>query len=383
MLMVGAPRDELSSIISHLQQQVGARQPGSAAEATAAAYINARLRRVGARVGTQAVPIPAYPHRTATAIYALAVCAALIAPWLPLPALLLAGWAYGALIIDQMIAPLPRIGPRLESQNVFGTRAVTPNYNGEVRAPRWRVLLLARLDTPAAPQGLRQLLAPTSIGLAAKLFGPALVLAAAIAAMVTTVFAWVLTVVAVAYLMLLIGITLLPPAPSDSSAADTALATLVPAMAHLSTLHQVELWAIALGATDNGSDTVTMLLRHFPFDPATTLVIGVEALVGAQLAYATREGALRGWATSREVLRLADAADAADTTIDAEPRPFRSDGGMTAPFRRRRFRTLTLFGAPGNGEPIVSGHLLAEQAVRLITGIVEQLDGESGEAVKR
>ncbi len=375
--MLSAPRDELESIISHLQQQVGARQPGSAAEATAAAYINARLRRVGARVGTHAVTIPAHPQRTATAIFALAVCAALITPWLPLPALLLAGWAFGALLIDQMIAPLPRIGPRLESQNVFGTRAVAPDYNGGVRTPRWRVLLLARLDTPTAPQGLRQLLAPTSIGLTAKLLGPALVLAAAIAATVTTVFAWVITIVAVAYLVLLIGITLLPPTLPDSPAADTALATLVPAMAHLSTLHQVELWAIALGAVDNGSDTVTTLLRHFPFDPATTLVIGVEELAGTQLAYATREGALRGWPTNPEVLRLADAADAADTTIDAEPRPFRSDQGLTALFRRRRFRTLTLFAAPGDGETAPpTGSLLAEQVVRLVTGIVEQLDGE-------
>jgi hypothetical protein len=374
--MLTASRDELQSVLGYLQQQVGDRQPGSAAEATAAAYVNARLRRAGTRVGTQAVSVPHHPQRTAAAIFALAVLAALLAPWLPIPGLLLAVWALCALIFDRLIAALPALGGRLESQNVFGTRAIAHDQRGGALAPRWRVVVLARLDTPPAPVGLQHLLAPTRTGALARLLGPCLALAAAIAALVAPGFAWLFATIAGAYLILLIGVALQRPTRLPQPDVTPALAALVPTLGRLTNLRRVELWGVALGAVANGESSAVTLLRNFPFEPACTFIIGIEDLAGAQLAYATREGAFIGRPTKPQLLRLADAADAADTTIDAEPRPFRADNGLTAAFRRRGFHTLTVFGAPGNGAPAVDGALLAEQAVRLVTGIVEQLERE-------
>lgn len=370
-------RDEAQSITSYLQEQMGPRRPGSAAEATAAAYINARLRQVGAHVGTQALDIAARPQHIFTIIFALAFLGAVVAPFLPLAGILLALWAVGALLADRLIAPLPAPGPRLVSQNVFGMRAISADFPGAVRTPRWRVVILARLDTPPAPAGLRRLFAPTRSGALARLAGPALALAAAIAALALPALAWPIAAGAAAYLALLVGASLLPPIDPAPGPATPGLAALVATMARLTNLQQVELWTVALGAAANGDTSVRTLLHSFPFDPATTLVIGIEDLAGAHLAYATREGALFGRPTDPLLLRLADAADAADTTIDAEPRPFTYDDALTAGFRRRAFRTLTIFTAPGAAQPPAASHLLTEQAVRLTTGIVEQLEREA------
>lgn len=372
--MVSVPRDELQTVAGHLEQQVGVRQAGSAAEATAAAYVNARLRRVGARVGTHAVTLPANPYRTTAAVFAFAAAAALLALWLPVPGGLLAAWTLGALLADRLFAPLPAFGARLASQNVFGTREIARDLGSAVQLPRWRVVLLARLDTPQQYHGVRRLLAPTRSGALARLLGPALALGVAPLALWAPVLAWLWAGVTIAYLALLIGLMLRPAPQTPPQPAVPAPAVLVAVLGSLSQLRHVEVWGVTLGGVAKGDGGATALLRSFPFATHDTLVIGIEDLSGAQLAYATREGALIGRPTAGNLLHLADAADAADTTIDAEPRPFRSDNGLTAPFRRRAYRTLTVFGAPdGAGAP----ERLGEQAVRFVTGIIEQLDRDT------
>jgi hypothetical protein len=164
--------------------------------------------------------------------------------------------------------------------------------------------------------------------------------------------------------------------PTDGGSG--ALAALIAAAGRLSGLGRVEVWAVGVGAAAADPGGVELLARRFPFSPANTMALAIQRLDQGQLVYVTREGALLARPADARLLRLAAAADAADTSIDAEPRPYLADDSMAAPLRRAGIAGLTLLSHPDPAA--AAGPVdpeLVERAARLIVGIVRALDSES------
>ncbi len=94
-----------------------------------------------------------------------------------------------------------------------------------------------------------------------------------------------------------------------------------------------------------------------------------------QPVFVTREGVLRERRSDRRLLALASAADAADVTIDAQPRRLRTRTLVALPLERGysgiSISSHSGFGAVATPEP---GTL--ERCVRLIVGMIRQLDSE-------
>ena len=94
-----------------------------------------------------------------------------------------------------------------------------------------------------------------------------------------------------------------------------------------------------------------------------------------QPVFVTREGLLRELRSDRRLLALASEADAADVTINAEPRQLRARTLAALPLRRG-YAGISISSHPDmrgvtNPDP---GTL--ERCVRLIVGMIRQLDRE-------
>lgn len=372
-------RDEAQAVLGHLAEFVGPRRPSSPEEASAAAYLNARLRRAGLRVDTRELRAPAFRGAAYAPLAALAALAALVGPLLPLPSLLMVAWLLLALIADSLIAPLPGPLRRLPSQDIIANREVDSGESDRPRGPRWRVLLLAPLDTPVERRGLARLAGPTRGPTLARLFLAALAATPAglaLAGRPAGILWAAATLFALAQLPLLVA-AVTPPAPAASDGGSGALAALVAAVTRLGGLARVELWAVGVGAASADQAGIELLARRFPFPPGETLALSIQRLDRGQLVYVTREGALLARPAAPRLLQLAAAADAADTTIDAEPRPYLADDTLLAPLRRAGIAGLTLLSRPDPSAPPASvDPALIERAARLIVGIVRGLDNE-------
>jgi len=380
--MDNATRDEtqeIQALVDQLADQAGLRRPTSPQEATAAAFVNARLRRAGMGVSTYELRVLPRPGGAYAAVGVLGLVAGLLAPLLPFPSFLLAAALLAALLADALLAPIPPVGSRRASQNIVGTRAVAGAAGIAPRPPRWRVLILAPLDTPVQRRGLAMLAGP-SRGAAIVRIGGALLLAGACLLLWLLPGPWwpLAPVAALPFVLLLIGATRpLTVAPGDGGLA--ALAALVTAASRLGTLEHVELWAVAVGAAGSDPRGVQSLLRRYPFERLSTRVIALEQLAGGQLVYATREGGLRARPADPLLLRLAAATDAADPQIDAEPRALAVEGSLAAPLRRLGYGAITIVASPPPAGPPANGSYrpdpqLIERAARLVVGIVRGLE---------
>ena len=139
--MYTAARDEaheIEGLLEHLAATAKERAPTSPAEAAAAAFVNGRLRRAGMGVSTYELRAVRRPGGAYMIVGALGLLAAALAPFAPLPSLLLALLLLGALLYDALGAPIPPVGPRRASQNIVGTRAVAGAAGLAPRPPRWR-----------------------------------------------------------------------------------------------------------------------------------------------------------------------------------------------------------------------------------------------------
>jgi hypothetical protein len=318
----------------------------------------------------------------------LGLLAALITPLAPVPSLLLALLLLGATLYDALGAPIPPVGPRHASQNIVGTRAISGAGGLAPRAPRWRVVLVAPLDTPAAPRGLATLAGPGRGAALLRLAAPALLLAAALLIWLLPGRGpwWLLLLpAALIFALLVAGAMGRPPLaapPADGGLA--ALAALVAAATRLGALERIELWAVAVGASGSDPRGIASLLRRYPFERASTLVIAIEQLAGEQLVYATREGGLGARRAHPLLLRLAADSDAADPQIDAEPRALDAAGALATPMRRLGFGAITVAARPNQGSAAsgdtpgadARAELLVERAARLVSGIVRRLEDE-------
>ncbi|NTU79966.1 MAG: hypothetical protein HGA45_11275 [Chloroflexales bacterium] len=379
--MYTATRDdsrELEALIGQLADQASSRSATSPGEATAAAFVNGRLRRTGMGVATYELRASPRLGGVYLLFGALGLLAAALALAFPLLSLLLALNLLGWVALDSFGVPTPPIGRRRASQNIVGTRAVAGAAGLKPIPPRWRVVLMAPLDAPQVRLGLAALAGPTRGAALARLAAIALVAAGAAALLLRSPW-WLVGLPGALGCLLVAVASIMPPTPAPADGGVAALATMVTAAQRIEQLERVELWAVAVGAAGTDPRGVTTLLPRYPFDRARTLFIALEDLAGGQVVYATREGA--SGPADELLLRLAAAADAADPLIDAEPRPLEVPGRLAAPLRRHGYRALTILARPAPGaRPDLVASLdprLVERAARMVVAIVRRLEAEA------
>jgi hypothetical protein len=365
-----SPRDEALTIISHLAE-IGPRRAGSPQEATAAAFINGRLRRAGMGVTTHSLLVSPRRRRLYGAAAAAGLFAALTAIFLPLPALALALAAIITLIIDAAIGPLSLIRPYQASQSIIGVQAIAGGAGLASRSPRWRVVLLAPLDSPTEATKLSALAGPSRSAAIARMITLTLVGLAAMAEILSPRHGWALLVVPTAILLALqLAGSLSGPRPALRDGSSGALAAMVLSAQRLRDLEHVEIWAAAIGASALDPGGVEDLLKIYPFERERTLIITLEQLDGGQLCYSI--GTRRA---NQEITTLAAAA----FQVTAVERARADGASLSEPLCRRGMRTISLYGHRDSRETAATYRAaapLSEGAARLITAIVEQLEGE-------
>lgn len=364
--MSNNPRDEAQRLISHLSE-IGIRHAGSPQEATAAAFVNAQMRRVGMGVTTSPLQITPRRRRLYGAVAACGLFAALSTIIVPLPALLLAVAAAAILLLDVAFGPLMPIGPRISSQSIIGTQAIARDESTGPREPRWRVVMLAPLDSPAATAGVAALAWPTRSATLTRLGALALIMIAALIELLSPRQGWALLALPATMVFGLQIVALLRgPQLAAHDGSLGALAALLLASRELRGLRQVELWAVAVGATALDVGGVEDLLRSYPFDPARTLMIAVEQLAGGPVAICPGRRGGR---------QLADLI-AADLPRGLPAGAGRADLRLAGPLQRRGLQTVTLCGraVPAAASRRGGDTQLIHETAGLIVGVVRQLE---------
>jgi hypothetical protein len=377
-----APQDAVNRIAG----DIGTRRATSLGEAQAAAYLDGRLRRAGLRVSADAFRAPAGIAWDGIVLALLATLSVILYYWVPRPSLALSLWNLAIAVAAFRRPSNPFLIRKQPSQNVIATRALEG-------PPRWRVVLLAPLDTPpATPQIARRL----SSGMR-PLLGRVVACGAIVALALLAFFGpldlrrllWYAQFAPAAYLLIVAALEawlLWAPATAGAANHAGALAAMLESADILNALTQTELWAVALGASSSGAGLAD-LLRRYPFDPQMTLFIGLETIGSGLLSYVTREGRLPQRSADPLLVRLVTETDATDPLINVEPRPYYSEPTLQYALHRGRYRTLTIIGLDADGSPAQRGSStdtpeqidaeMIDRAVRLIIGVVKQLDTET------
>ncbi len=360
-----------AGVLADLIAQLGPRQATSTAEAIAAAQINARLRQAGFSVATHSLPATAHPGaRLAPA--AIGLMAAIgLAAWQPVLGIALGFWLMALLLIDGIYAPLPPLHQRRVSQNIIAVRPIEAADTQTPPQPRWRLVLLAPLDTPPVWRGFARLIAPTYEGLLARLALGSLPLVIA-ATTTASALHWTLAIGAFAGALVLFWASLRQPPLIQPDGGIAALATLITVAQHLPRLQRVEVWAAAVGAAYCDHHSVRTLLAHYPFATTNTFIIGLGPLACGQLAIISRNGIFRHKVADPLLYRLAMEADQTDPVIDLEPRTQAANDELLSPLQQRGFRTLSIH-AIADGNHVLDPSL-TERAARLIIAIIHALD---------
>jgi hypothetical protein len=189
--------------------------------------------------------------------------------------------------------------------------------------------------------------------------------------------AWRLLAAGCALLLLLLGLwvvsrrTLPAPLPAIHGAGELAALLLI--AEELTPLTTVEVWMIALGGGSVGHESVRALSERYPFSAQDTWFINLHAISVGQPVFVTREGRLRERRSHPALLALATDTDAADVTIDAEPRRLRQRT-LAQSVLRLGFRTITI-SSHNPASPFTSPDAVTiERCVRLVVGMVRGLD---------
>lgn len=372
-------REEASEVVDHLLHNIGVRRATSLAEAEAAAYLDGRLRRAGLGVSIEIFRTARHGGYVYLLLGLLALLAAILARWMVLPSFLLASWGLALTLSDLLLAPLPVLAPRRESQNVHGSRACE-------KTTRWRLVLLAPLDTALRCDGIYSLSGRHRNALIARCLAAGLLTLFALLNMLDPALPiWRYLAFAPAIYLLLSGLPLQPLTPSHSASASgraAALAVLPRVAEQCRHLRQVEVWFLALGATATGPAGLHDLLQRYPFPKAETLWIGIEQIDQGQLTFTTREGLLREYPADTLLTRLIADVDAADDTIDIEPRAYNHTASLVTPLLRRGYRAVTLVSRPtfanlpansSNSAGIDTPDMI-DRTTRLLLGIIRRLD---------
>jgi hypothetical protein len=235
---------------------------------------------------------------------------------------------------------------------------------------RWRVVIVAPLDGPPRPLLSRG-------GLIVLLVTLLVELLAVVGLMLNPSFGLRLVVSTGSLVALGMGIVLLfrraIPSPLPAIYGAGELATLLMIAEELEPLQSVEVWVIALGGSTVGTENIHALLEHYPFSPVDTYVINLHNITAGQPVFVTREGVLRERRSDRVLLAGAADTDAADVTIDAEPRRVR-ERTLAQAMLQQRFRAITI-SSHSSASPFTSPDpATIEHCVRLVVGMVRRLD---------
>ncbi len=363
-----------AGLLAELSEQIGPRIATSAAEAVAAAQVNARLRQVGFSVDTRSLSTINRPGIRLVPVAIFLSVTVILATWQPPIGLILNLWLLGLLLVDGLYAPLPVWQRRHTSQHIIAARPIVEATAQIPRLPRYRFVILAPLDTPPAWYGLSILIAPTRAGLIARLGISCLPVVVAWATMVGLEWRWLLSIGAFGGSMSLLWAARNQPPLARPDGGLAALAALVRIGQQLPETHHVEVWAIAVGAAHCDPYGILALLDRYPFDPTNTLVVGLGPLVGDQLIVISRSGLLHQERPDPLLYNLAMMADRNDPIIDLEPRTEARYDTILSPLRRRGFRTLSVQ-AVSQAQPVIEPTVI-ERATRLIIAIVQALDTE-------
>lgn len=369
-----------TDIARHLVSTIGKRPATSIAEAQAAAYIDGLLRRAGMKVVAETFQAPAKIGAIFVLVALFGTFAAALSGLFPLASFCLALFVVIFLIIAIATDTIALVSPLKESQNIVANRACEDN-----KQPRWRVVLLCPLDSPAqrTPFSHPALQRPFHHVLFSSIIALGMIALLSLVSLLRPWEAWWWYAQAVPTLYLLMiafpwktGIHTTLPSAGALSACVT-IAEQQPA------LQSVELWVVALGATSTGNHGVQNFLTRYPFVKAETLFLSVENITNGTLTYASREGMLWNHRGDELLLRLVHASQ--DVPLTAH-----SYGGSPAslalPLYQQGYRVLTLI----TRDIVMKTHsqdedaLLAQvdddgigQVVQLVQHMLQYLDEES------
>ncbi len=355
--------------LRYLSDEIEARRAGGLGEAQAAGYLAGRLRRanyaatvLSFRTGIgEALPL--------ILAASLGAAGALLAAWATYPP------AQGLAVIVIIVAlalfwtdlegaqPLRRLLKGRLSQSVVAVRAASGRL-------RWRVVVLAPLDSPPRSalgrRGIRIIL----LALGAALVG-AIIFALTSAPVWRLLLAGSAIVLAGGAITVALRSALPAPWPAIHGAGD--LAALVMTAESLEPLVHVEVWFAALGGSTISHANVEALLARYPFSPVDTCFINLHAIAAGQPVFVTREGLLRERRSNRMLLALADETDAADVSIDAEPRRLQQRTLAHALLRHGQ-RVITI-SSHSDATPFTSPDAATiERCTRLVTGMIRGLE---------
>ncbi|MGC8799230.1 MAG: hypothetical protein C0184_08780 [Chloroflexus aggregans] len=360
-------------ILAGLAEQLGPRRATSTAEAVAAAQINARLRQAGFSVDTRSLPAVDHPGVRFRPVAVWLIAVTVLSGWLPVAGIVLVLWLVAVLCADALATPLPVLRRQRMSQNIIAALPIAVTDIDKPSQPRWRLVIVAPLDTPPAWRGISHLIAPTTEGLLIRLVFTSLPLVSATTA-AWTIWQWSLLIVALLGAIGWLWATYRPIELMEPDGGIAALAALLIAGHHLHGLRHVEVWAVTIGAAYCDQHGIKTLLTRYPFDPRNTFVIGLGPLACGQLAIISRDGVLRHERADQFLYQLAMMADQTDPVIDLEPRTLAVRDELLAPFRQRHFRTLSIRAIADSRYEYDPS--LAERAARLIGAIARALDNE-------
>ena len=372
VLVRRALQDRLLETLRYLAEEIAIRRVGGLGEAQAAGYVAGRLQRAEQQTTVTSFRAGAGQFIAVTLVAILGVLASALPVVVPqriaVAAALLLLLVVIALLWGEIegAARLGRALGRRTSQSVVGVRAAVA---GDRRA-RLRVVLTAPLD------GVPQFPPRRALLLIFQLLGAlTLVLLWGLLTMLPPL-RWVVAMGALLLAIVALGILarhwLRGPGPATLGTGE--LAVLIAIAEELGELQQVELWTVALGAVSAGETSMRRLLERYPFD-ADTCFINLHHLTGGQPVFVTREGLLRELRSDRRLLALASGADAADVTINAEPRQLRQRTLAALPLRHG-YRAITITSHPDTGGLTTPAPPALERCVRLIVGMIRELDRE-------
>lgn len=372
VLVRRALQDRLLETLRYLADEIEVRRVGGLGEAQATGYVAGRLQRaeqqatvmsfrtptarIGAMVaaivlGAAASLLPVLvPQRTLVGAAVLLVCIAAVLFWAEIE---------GPALLAHLLG-------RRTSQSVVGVRAAVAGSD----RTRLRVVLTAPLDGAPhlPPRGVLLLVLEVLAFVALILIW-----------LIVTMFLplrWVLLTGACMLVVMVVVIVAsqwrrrLQPAIAGAG----ELAVLIAVAEELGELQRVELWTVAVGAGSVGDTGMRRLFERYPF-PTDTFFVNLHQMTTGQPVFVTREGVLREVRSDRRLLALASEADAADVTINAEPRQLRARTLAALPLRRG-YGGISISSHPDTRDVANPDPGTLERCVRLIVGMIRQLDSE-------
>ncbi len=372
--------------ISRQITDIGPRRATSLGEAQTAAYVDGWLRRAGMRVGADTFRAAASLGLTYPALAGLGVGAALLAQWMPLSALLIAVFGLMFAVSDALVAPLPVMATFRDSQNIVATRACVGVERAPDQQPRWRVVLLAPLDSPQVDGQVRWLVGRQTAALIGRVVSFTLLVVLLILLLLDPRPLWhYLHVIPGVYLLfslvLCLSVFHLRTSRTMLTGGAGALSVLLSAVERVGALREVEIWAVALGATATGHDGLNNLLARYPFPQANTLFVSLQNIEQGQLAVASREGLLKQYTADTLLLKLAHTAATNQEHVNLNARPDQNATSIASLLHSRNYRALTVF-TYGSSVPASDNAAqpdTIEQAIGLITHILTCLEHEENE----